>query len=161
MADRTAGEPGNKQFKRSTNCKKTCRGEAPRRSWLSEMTECFTSGMLRVGDRINHTTRLHWRKPLWGGWPSWWRLSDGRIKLEDFACEYIPAWKNDSQKSKITIRHLATHSAGIEDAEVPGKSHEELAGWKGEFWHRHPDPFSIALSQAPITLCTWNPVRLQ
>ena len=77
-------------------------------------------------------------------------LNDGRIKLEDFACEYIPAWKNDPQKSKITIRQLATHSAGIEDAEVPGKSHEELAGWKGEFWRRHPDPFSIALSQAPI-----------
>lgn len=89
-------------------------------------------------------------KALVGGMSLLVALNDGRIRLDDFACEYIPKWKNDSLKSKITIGHLVTHSSGIEDAEVPGKSHEELTGWKGAFWSRYPDPFSIALDQATM-----------
>ena len=29
-------------------------------------------------------------------------------------------------------------------------SHEELTGWKGDFWKRKPDPFSIAIHEAPV-----------
>ena len=84
--------------------------------------------------------------------------------MDDYAWEYIPAWKDDPQKSKITIRHLATHSSGIEDAELSQQEraqalaegraltdhHMSLPGWKGAFWRKEPDPFSIALTQAPV-----------
>ncbi|MFQ6044126.1 MAG: serine hydrolase, partial [Candidatus Poribacteria bacterium] len=60
------------------------------------------------------------------------------------------AWRGHPQKSQITIRHLATHSSGIEDAEQDGLPHEQLSGWKGNFWKRSPDPFSIARDEAPI-----------
>jgi CubicO group peptidase (beta-lactamase class C family) len=53
-------------------------------------------------------------------------------------------------KSKITVRHLATHSSGIEDAEQDGMPHSDLPGWKGQFWKRAPDPFSISRDQAPV-----------
>ena len=53
-------------------------------------------------------------------------------------------------KSKITIRHLATHTSGLEDAEQDHLPHDKLTGWKGAFWRRDPDPFSIALHQAPV-----------
>jgi hypothetical protein len=45
---------------------------------------------------------------------------------------------------------LATHSSGIEDAEQGDIAHDQLPGWKGDFWKRAPDPFSIAVHLAPV-----------
>ncbi|MCR4415326.1 MAG: beta-lactamase family protein [Thermoguttaceae bacterium] len=80
-------------------------------------------------------------------------LTDGRIALDDPAAKYVPAWQADPRKSKITIRHLGSHTSGIEDAEAGGLPHERLAGWKGDFWKRLPppnDPFTIARDRAPV-----------
>ena len=82
-------------------------------------------------------------------------MDDGWIDPEEPACKYIPEWKMDYRKSKITIRHLAGHTSGIEDAEVSpaeqarmrarGKhTHMDLPGWKGQFWRQEPDPFSVS-----------------
>ncbi len=76
--------------------------------------------------------------------------ADGRIAPGDAAAKYIPAWSNDPRKSRITVRHLATHTSGIEDAEQDSIPHEQLPGWKGAFWKREPDPFSPALHDAPL-----------
>ncbi len=89
-------------------------------------------------------------KALVGGMSLLVAMNDGRIAVDDLASKYIPAWKRDPLKSKITIRQLATHTSGIEDAEEAGKKHEELVGWKGDFWKRKPDPFSIAIYEAPV-----------
>jgi CubicO group peptidase (beta-lactamase class C family) len=89
-------------------------------------------------------------KALVGGMSLLYALHDGRLKPDDPAHLYIPAWRDDPQKSKITIRHLATHTSGIEDAETPGKTHMDQGGWKEAFWRRDPDPFSIALRDAPL-----------
>ena len=79
-------------------------------------------------------------------------IGDGRMEADDLAWKYIARWRDHPLKSQITIRHLATHTSGIEDAEEPGKSFDELTGWKGAFWWREgdPDPFTIALDQAPL-----------
>jgi len=89
-------------------------------------------------------------KALVGGMSLLVALDDGRIALDDSASKYIPAWRDDAQKSRITIRQLATHSSGIEDAEEDHKPHDQLSGWKGAFWKREPDPFTVAIHQAPV-----------
>ncbi len=89
-------------------------------------------------------------KALVGGMSLLVALSDGRIAPDDLASKYIPGWRTDPLKSKITIRQLATHTSGIEDAEQDLLPHEQLPGWKGAFWKRLPDPFSVALRQAPV-----------
>ncbi len=89
-------------------------------------------------------------KALVGGMSLLVAASDGAIAPGDLASKYIPAWTNDPRKSKITIRHLATHTSGIEDAEQDDLPHTGLPGWKGAFWRRDPDPFSIAVRQAPV-----------
>ncbi len=89
-------------------------------------------------------------KALVGGVSLMIALNDGRLSADDPACKYIPEWKGHPQKSKITIRHLATHSAGVEDAEQDNIGHFELPGWKGQFWKRDPDPFSVSRDSAPI-----------
>ncbi len=79
-------------------------------------------------------------------------ISDERIGLDDKAAEYIPQWKDESVKSMITVRHLGSHTSGIEDAEADGLPHDELTGWKGDFWKRLDvpnDPFSISRDKAP------------
>ena len=57
---------------------------------------------------------------------------------------------SDLLKSRITIRELATHSSGIEDAEQDHIPHMKLPGWKGAFWRQDPDPFTMAIYRAPV-----------
>jgi CubicO group peptidase (beta-lactamase class C family) len=89
-------------------------------------------------------------KALVGGMSLAVAMSDRRISPDDLASKYIPAWRTDAMKSKITIRQLATHTSGISDAEQDDLPHDQLPGWKGDFWKRTPDPFSIAVRQAPV-----------
>lgn len=92
-------------------------------------------------------------KALVGGLSLGVAISDGRIGLDDPAAKFIPEWKEDPKKSKITVRHLGSHTSGLDDAEEKGVRHEDLTGWKGDFWKRHPpptDPFTIARDKVPV-----------
>lgn len=88
-------------------------------------------------------------------------IADGYISADAPACLYIPAWLKSDIKSKITIRQLDTHTSGLEDAE--GTDHEEavlikqkkdrhmdLPGWKGMFWRKKPDPFTLSRDSAKV-----------
>jgi len=102
-------------------------------------------------------------KALVGGMSLVLALNDGRMGVDDLAQKYIPEWRDDPQKSKITIRHLATHSSGIEDAEMSEQDlaeakvigieikdkHMDIPGWKGNFWRKEPDPFTVTIDHAP------------
>src|SRR3546814_415932 len=103
-------------------------------------------------------------KALVGGMSLLLAEQDGRLKVDDLAWKYIPEWKNDPVKSQITIRHLATHTSGIEDSEISEQDkvsamargieindkHMDIPGWKGGFWRREPDPFSLSRDKAPV-----------
>ena len=99
-------------------------------------------------DRKHYTASL--AKSLVGGMSLLVVRQDGLIEVDAAACRYIPDWREDPMKSRITVRQLATHSSGIEDAEEGDLPHAELTGWKGDFWKREPDPFSVALNRAPV-----------
>ncbi len=97
-------------------------------------------------DKKHYTASLV--KALVGGTSLMLAIDDGRISPDDPACRYIPQWENDPQKSQITIRHLATHTSGVENA-VP----QEEGGWKQAFWERQEppnDPFTLSRDSAPI-----------
>jgi CubicO group peptidase (beta-lactamase class C family) len=102
-----------------------------------------------VNDSVRHGT-ASLAKAAVGGLSLLIAANDGYISADDLASKYIPSWRNDPLKSGITIRQLATHTSGVEDAEEGDAPHDKLTGWKGAFWKREPDPFSIALSQAPV-----------
>jgi len=89
-------------------------------------------------------------KALVGGMSLMIALNDGRLSVDDPAWKHIPEWKDHPLKSKIAIRHLATHSAGVEDAEQDNIPHMKLPGWKGAFWRKDPDPFTLSRDKAPI-----------
>jgi CubicO group peptidase (beta-lactamase class C family) len=106
-------------------------------------------------------------KALVGGMSLTLALQDGLISVDDPAYKYVPQWRNAPRKGLITIRHLATHSSGIEDAELSEEDrrcaleegrtltdhHMELPGWKGEFWRQDPNPFLSARDDAPVIFC--------
>ncbi len=100
-------------------------------------------------------------KALVGGLSLLIAMNDSRIAPENTAAKYIPAWKNDPVKARITIRQLATHTSGVEDAEQDNLPHDKLPGWKGAFWRRDPNPFSIAIHQAPIVFRARNELCIQ
>lgn len=92
-------------------------------------------------------------KAIVGGVSCGVALTDGQISLDDFAAKYIRQWQGDSKKSKITIRQLGSHTAGLEDSSVPGIVHPNEPGWKGEFWKRLDvpnDPFTISRDTTPL-----------
>ncbi|NQT00806.1 MAG: serine hydrolase, partial [Planctomycetes bacterium] len=108
--------------------------------------EWYASGWRPV--QRHYTASL--AKALVGGVSLMFALNDGRLSIDEPACKYIPEWRGNPKKSKITIRHLATHSSGIEDAEQDEIPHFELPGWKGGFWKKDPDPFTLSRDKAPI-----------
>ncbi len=92
-------------------------------------------------------------KAIVGGLSLGVAISDGKIRLDDPAAKYIREWQSDPQKSKITVRHLGSHTSGLSDSVTKGVKHEDQPGWKGEFWKRQPppgDPFTIARDQTPL-----------
>ncbi|MHC4229294.1 MAG: serine hydrolase domain-containing protein, partial [Planctomycetota bacterium] len=99
-------------------------------------------------DKKHYTASL--AKALVGGMSLLITLNDGRIAADDPVYKYVTQWKGHPDKSRITIRHLATHSSGIEDAEQDDIPHTELPGWKGGFWRKDPDPFTLSRDKAPI-----------
>lgn len=131
-------------------------------AWKNALANSGTSGLLVVRrgaiayewyapdsgvDKPHGTASM--AKALVGGMSLAIAIGDGRIAADDPASKYIPAWLADPLKSKISIRQLATHTSGIEDAEQGGLPHDQLPGWKGAFWKRVPDPFQVALRDAP------------
>ena len=100
-------------------------------------------------------------KAITGGMSLLTAVNDGYIGLDDAASSYIPSWIKSGNKSFITIRHLATHTSGMEDAEATVEENKEivskkldrhfdLPGWKGQFWKQDPNPFLISRDHAPV-----------
>ena len=56
------------------------------------------------GPQVRHYT-ASLAKAIVGGLSLLVALQDGRIAVDDPASNYIPSWKGDPQKSRITIRH--------------------------------------------------------
>ena len=92
-------------------------------------------------------------KALVGGMSLAVAMTDGNISLDDPVAKFVPAWRDDARKSRITIRHLGSHTSGLSDAEAGDLKHEQLNGWKGDFWKRLDpprDPFTLARDEAPL-----------
>ena len=132
-------------------------------AWRSSLAAHRTTGLIVIrrgrialewyapewnADRPHGTASM--AKALVGGMSLTVAMSEGLIAPGDLASKYIPEWRTDPLKSKITIQQLATHTSGISDAEQDDVPHDQLTGWKGDFWKRTPDPFSIAIRLAPV-----------
>jgi CubicO group peptidase (beta-lactamase class C family) len=75
-------------------------------------------------------------------------LSDSVVHLDDPVAMYVPAWARDSLRSKITLRHLATHSSGLDDVSFVEDTLQP--GWKSDYY-RHPGKrFETAQCCVPI-----------
>jgi len=89
-------------------------------------------------------------KAVIGGLSLMLAMHDGLIALDDLACKYIPQWKDDSLKSKITIRMLGAHTSGLDDSTEKGAESYSLSGWKGDFWRQDRNPFLISRDETPV-----------
>jgi CubicO group peptidase (beta-lactamase class C family) len=88
--------------------------------------------------------------------------NDGLMALDDPAWKFVPQWKDDPVRSKIAVRHLGSHTSGIDDSHnreerARGVDQGKYTGWAGEFWRwrdgkqRPPhDAFSISRDVAPL-----------
>jgi CubicO group peptidase (beta-lactamase class C family) len=89
-------------------------------------------------------------KALVGGMSLLVALADGLVDLDDPASKYIPEWRGHPLRGEITLRQLASHSSGLEDANAPRIDHFALGGWMEAFWRQEPDPFTISRDQVPF-----------
>lgn len=101
-------------------------------------------------------------KALVGGMSLAVALSDGLISLDDPASKYVSEWKDHPAKSQITVRQLGSHTSGLDDAEEQGTPHDNLTGWKGDFWKRLDpphDPFTIARDKTTVAFVPGTRIR--
>jgi len=101
-------------------------------------------------------------KALVGGVSLAIAIDDGLIALDDATAKSVPQWKDDPRKSQITIRHLGSHTSGLQDAWVAeeataGVDQKDFSGWEGEFWRWRAsdgpageDAFTLARDAAPV-----------
>ncbi len=90
-------------------------------------------------------------KALVGGMSLLVALADGLLELDDPVARFVPEWRGHPLEGEVTIRQLATHSSGLQDAEAPGIDHMSLGGWMEGFWRQEPDPFALARDRAPFS----------
>lgn len=72
------------------------------------------------------------------------------LDLDERASKYIPGWRDDPRKSRITLRQLGSHTSGLSDAE---NHSAKPVGWMAEFWKRLPPPrdsFTLSRDVAPL-----------
>ena len=84
-------------------------------------------------------------KALVGGMALLVALCDGRLDPDEPAWRYIPSWRDHPLKSEITLRHLATHSAGLDHDHPPAGT-----DWKKRYRHDPAARAEIALTEAPL-----------
>jgi CubicO group peptidase (beta-lactamase class C family) len=89
-------------------------------------------------------------KAIVGGMALLVTLCDGRIDPDQPASTYIPDWRDDPVRSQITMRQLATHSSGIEDALATAGPEQAEADWKGRYWKDRSARFAIGVAEAPV-----------
>lgn len=80
-------------------------------------------------------------------------LHDKRLTLDSQVATFVPAWKRDPRKSKITLRQLGSHTSGLADSTEEGVPKEKLPGWKALFWKRETpprDPFTLSRDETPL-----------
>ena len=73
-------------------------------------------------------------------------LDEGWVELDDPVSQYIPQWKNDPIRSKITIRQLASHSSGLDDVDFQNL----VPGWKTDYVENRRSRFSYALNRIDL-----------
>jgi CubicO group peptidase (beta-lactamase class C family) len=85
-------------------------------------------------------------KSLVGGLALMVAVSDGYLGLDDSAATFIPYWADDSLKSRITIRQLATHSSGVEHS-----GGDRLRVLRRSYQLGNPDLFAETLREAAVS----------
>jgi CubicO group peptidase (beta-lactamase class C family) len=106
--------------------------------------EWYASGYSRTTKHFSASTA----KGLMGGVCAAVAISDGRLTLDSKVATYVSQWNSsrDSRKRQITLRHLGSHTSGLEDA-VDGDPFGD------DFWARldpPDDPFTLSRDEADI-----------
>ncbi len=75
------------------------------------------------------------------------------LDLDEPVAKFVPQWRDDPRKAKITLRHLGSHTSGISDADNSKNANPPPPAWEIDFWKRGPvprDPFTLARDAAPL-----------
>ncbi len=92
-------------------------------------------------------------KPLVGGLLLGKALEQGVLVLDQPVAEFLPAWKKDPDKSRITFRQLASHTSGMEDVPFYGispRKHKEL--WRKTYERNLETRFKLAQTTVPLAV---------
>ena len=61
-------------------------------------------------------------KALVGGVAAAVVIDEGRIGLDDPVARWVPEWRSDPAKRTMTLRHLGSHTSGLQDAWVTAEA---------------------------------------
>jgi CubicO group peptidase (beta-lactamase class C family) len=70
----------------------------------------------------------------------------GWLDLDEPVARYVEPWRNDPVRSRITFRHLLSHSSGIPN----GREGSRVEPWAVPFWTLQEDLLEATLERAPV-----------
>lgn len=70
----------------------------------------------------------------------------GWIDLDEPVARFIHLWRDDPVRSRITFRHLLSHTSGIPN----GLEGSRVESWAAPFWKGEPDLFEAILPNVPV-----------
>jgi CubicO group peptidase (beta-lactamase class C family) len=104
--------------------------------------------VLSVGSLTSKHMTASMAKALVGGVSTAIVLNDELLPagLNTLVKNYVPQWAGDPQKSWITVRHLGSHTSGLEDAD------QGDPGWESTFWNNRSsdEPFILSRDVCPL-----------
>lgn len=99
-------------------------------------------------DRPHYTASM--AKAVIGGLAFATAMNYVPLALDEPAARYLPTWRDNPAKAKITLRQLGSHTSGLADAEGPNR---DAIPWENAFWKRQPvpnDPFTLSRDVTPL-----------
>jgi len=85
-------------------------------------------------------------KALVGSFALLLAVEEGPLELSGPASRFVPHWRGDPAKSRITIEQLASHTSGLEDVDFTRRSR----GWKARYFENPAERFLLALTRPRV-----------
>lgn len=75
----------------------------------------------------------------------------GHLGLDDEAWRYVPSWKDDPVRSRVTLRQLATHCSGLDNVfYLPGADLAGVEEWRRVYHLDATSRFDLAVRRTPF-----------
>lgn len=77
-------------------------------------------------------------------------LGRGYLSLDDHVADWVPEWRADPERARVTLRQLAFHNSGLDNVSFGAGQAGELPGWMQRYYDHPEERYRLALDSADL-----------